>query len=272
MFWVIVVLADPPTTHLQCRGWGKEILQPHVGVTCIPPWAQKPNTECFHLHAWLWGRCFLIILNILFLQTQWVDANELDFFLIWHHHPLPSLRWIIQSSSVSFHSKISVHYISCVDSGVLGDGGQTLSHRSLTYSSWPPSPLTILLLGVLGREWLSGGRFIPNPFLKINKFIPIPFLYYCTNNYHLVKNSCLWSCHPLQMCAGQKSCLWHTLTVLRLAHGGGEVEMEEIDSVKMCSTECAIIGRQKHLELIDWLIDGNLGTTQAASLWEYKMT
>ena len=66
MFWGIVMLEDPSTTHFHCSHWGKEVVPVHgpihppldtVKSSCPLSWETSPKHRGFHLHASQWGWC-----------------------------------------------------------------------------------------------------------------------------------------------------------------------------------------------------------------------
>ena len=93
MFWVIVRLEDPSTTHFQCSHWGKEVVARYMAPFILPsirwsrpvPLAEKhPQSIRFPPPCFKVGMVFLGLYSaFLFLQTQWVELMPNSSILVW---------------------------------------------------------------------------------------------------------------------------------------------------------------------------------------------
>ena len=100
MFWVIVMLEDPSTTHFQCSHWGKEVVAQNVSIhgpihppldtvksSCPLSWETPPKQRipppCFTV-----GMVFLGLYSrlFLFLQTRRVELMPNSSILVSSDH------------------------------------------------------------------------------------------------------------------------------------------------------------------------------------------
>ena len=111
VFWVIVMLEYPSTSHFQYPGWGNEVLtqdltvygtvhHPFDAVKLSCPLSRKtPQSIMFPPLCLTVGMVFLGSKAAFYLLQKWqvwVDTKELNFGLIWPQHFHPVLLWIIQ--------------------------------------------------------------------------------------------------------------------------------------------------------------------------------
>ncbi len=107
VFWVIVMLEYPSTTHFQCPGWFNALAlmvhgpvhRPFDAVQLSCPLSRKtPPKHNVSTSMFDSGDGVLGVIGSIPPPpntASWVDAKELDFGLIWPQHFHPVLLWII---------------------------------------------------------------------------------------------------------------------------------------------------------------------------------
>ncbi len=100
VFWVIVMLEYPSTTHFQCPGFNALALTVHgpsivplMRCSCPVPLAEVSTSMFDGGDGVPWGLGQHSSSSK--TQASWVDAKELDFGLIWPPQFHPVLLWII---------------------------------------------------------------------------------------------------------------------------------------------------------------------------------
>ncbi len=134
VFWVIVMLEYPSTTHFQCPGpdgtWAPSIV-PLMRCSCPVPLAEKhPQSIMFPPPCWQWVWCSWMSLSSSSKHRELSWCQRLDFGLIWpQHFHTPVLLWIIQM----FIGKLQTGLYMCfLEQGDLaGTAGFQSSRRSV---------------------------------------------------------------------------------------------------------------------------------------------
>ena len=88
MFWIIVMLEDPSTTHFQCAHWGKEVVAHRLHGPIHPPLDTKhPQNIRFPPPCFTVWMVFLgLYWASLFLQTRWVELMPNGSILVSSDH------------------------------------------------------------------------------------------------------------------------------------------------------------------------------------------